>query len=508
MAERSGNRRRRWVVASGRRPRGRRARRGRLDRHRRSHAEPQRRSGAHRGDTAHLAGLRHQVAVTRFAEAVTKSKRDVVAGLDRLDDEPARRRPTGRWPTRTCTPTCKASASTRCRPAWAASRTRSARSRRRTMRRPPRTSRPSRAPCTQLAGGSQHRPGLPLRLPRPLRHPRRPDLLRLRHQLGGREHSDHRLRPTSRMDGGRQRPPESPRLGHARLHLGPAVAMIGASFLLYYAVDVARHGQGVHLRGHGQPAPGPFTDRRRRPWSARSRSAGRSTRRRSSTPTERPYLVWKSGGPGSSKPLVAATGPVRHVVRRRDQPDLAAGAGPALGGRRPSRPRTWSPTGGHYYLFFSGNDWNSANYAVGVATCTGPIGPVQRRRPVRSSPADRAWRGRVVSRSSPMRPATSGSRSTPGFPVRWGSPTAATSTSAGSRSRCVPSGADGGDSARASKIQLARSAAGRQRFRPPGDSRCVQGGAQRRELVRSGRASAARRLGRAASGRSATSPAP
>ena len=26
-------------------------------------------------------------------------------------------------------------------------------------------------------------------------------------------------------------------------------------------------------------------------------------------------------------------------------------------------------------MFFSGNDWNSANYAVGVATCAGPLGP-------------------------------------------------------------------------------------------------------------------------------------
>ena len=32
-------------------------------------------------------------------------------------------------------------------------------------------------------------------------------------------------------------------------------------------------------------------------------------------------------------------------------------------------------TGGHYYLFFSGNDWDSANYAVGVAICIGPLGP-------------------------------------------------------------------------------------------------------------------------------------
>ena len=32
-------------------------------------------------------------------------------------------------------------------------------------------------------------------------------------------------------------------------------------------------------------------------------------------------------------------------------------------------------SGGRYFLFYSGNSWNSANYAVGVATCTGPLGP-------------------------------------------------------------------------------------------------------------------------------------
>jgi hypothetical protein len=32
-------------------------------------------------------------------------------------------------------------------------------------------------------------------------------------------------------------------------------------------------------------------------------------------------------------------------------------------------------TSGRYYLFFSGNDWDSANYAVGVAACSGPLGP-------------------------------------------------------------------------------------------------------------------------------------
>jgi hypothetical protein len=32
-------------------------------------------------------------------------------------------------------------------------------------------------------------------------------------------------------------------------------------------------------------------------------------------------------------------------------------------------------SGGHCFLFFSGNNWGSASYAVGVVTCAGPLGP-------------------------------------------------------------------------------------------------------------------------------------
>ena len=30
---------------------------------------------------------------------------------------------------------------------------------------------------------------------------------------------------------------------------------------------------------------------------------------------------------------------------------------------------------GRYLLFYSGNNWGTANYAVGVATCATPLGP-------------------------------------------------------------------------------------------------------------------------------------
>jgi beta-xylosidase len=30
---------------------------------------------------------------------------------------------------------------------------------------------------------------------------------------------------------------------------------------------------------------------------------------------------------------------------------------------------------GRYLLFYSGNNWDTADYAVGVAVCSGPLGP-------------------------------------------------------------------------------------------------------------------------------------
>ncbi len=87
-----------------------------------------------------------------------------------------------------------------------------------------------------------------------------------------------------------------------------------------------------------------------------------------------PYLVWKSGGPGSSTiwseqlspsgtAFVTGANPTALLV-----PDQAWESGTV-------EAPDLVTAGGHYYLFYSGNDWNTAKYAVGVATCTGPLGP-------------------------------------------------------------------------------------------------------------------------------------
>jgi hypothetical protein len=154
----------------------------------------------------------------------------------------------------------------------------------------------------------------------------------------------------------------------------PSVAMIGGTFVLYYAANVAGTAdECISVATASQPQ-GPFHDMSTAPLECQ-KSLGGSIDPSSFIDTNgSQYLVWKSGGPGSSRiwsqPLVPsgttfvpATNPTSLLVP--DQPwEAGTVEAPDL-----------ITTGGHYYLFYSGNNWNSSNYAVGVATCTGPLGP-------------------------------------------------------------------------------------------------------------------------------------
>jgi hypothetical protein len=154
----------------------------------------------------------------------------------------------------------------------------------------------------------------------------------------------------------------------------PSVAMIGGTFVLYYAANVAGTAdECISVATASQPQ-GPFHDTSTAPLACQ-RSLGGSIDPASFIDTDgTQYLVWKSGGPSTSKiwsqPLVPSgtsfvpgSNPTSLLVP--DQPwEAGTVEAPDL-----------VTTGGGYYLFYSGNDWNGGNYAVGVATCRGPLGP-------------------------------------------------------------------------------------------------------------------------------------
>jgi beta-xylosidase len=43
-------------------------------------------------------------------------------------------------------------------------------------------------------------------------------------------------------------------------------------------------------------------------------------------------------------------------------------------------PTMLAATDGRFYLFYSGNDWETANYAISYAVCTSPLGPCVKPR--------------------------------------------------------------------------------------------------------------------------------
>jgi hypothetical protein len=154
----------------------------------------------------------------------------------------------------------------------------------------------------------------------------------------------------------------------------PAVAQIGGTFVLYYAADLSGSGtECISVATATQPQ-GPYLDKTTAPLECQRALGGSIDPSSFLDATGTPYLLWKSGGPGHSK----------IWSEQLDAAGTAFAAGAtATGLLVPVHP--WEAgtveapdlvdANGHYFLFFSGNDWNSADYAIGVAVCTGPLGP-------------------------------------------------------------------------------------------------------------------------------------
>lgn len=167
--------------------------------------------------------------------------------------------------------------------------------------------------------------------------------------------------------------PSLPGWAKANLTWAPSVTLRNGSYLMYYTAEFAPGTQCISVATAGSPQ-GPFTDNSVLPLECQQSLGGSIDPSAFTDANGVPYLVWKSGGPGSSKIWsqqlnAAGTG-------------FAAGSNPTqlLAPDQPWEGGTVEApdlvlVNGHYFLFFSGNDWNSANYAVGVAGCTGPLGP-------------------------------------------------------------------------------------------------------------------------------------
>ena len=162
------------------------------------------------------------------------------------------------------------------------------------------------------------------------------------------------------------RPPTSP--GR------PAVAILNGHFDLYYAVDVAgTTNECISVATSAAPG-GPFVDKSTGPLECQKSLGGSIDPSVFVSPARTPYLVWKSGGPGSSAIWSQQLDPSGTTFATGTNPAHLLTPGQPWEAGTVEAPDLVA-SGGHTYLFFSGSDWNGADYGVGVATCTGPAGP-------------------------------------------------------------------------------------------------------------------------------------
>jgi hypothetical protein len=168
--------------------------------------------------------------------------------------------------------------------------------------------------------------------------------------------------------------PSLPRWAAPNYTWAPSVAQIGGKFLLYYAADLAGSGtECISVATAAQPQ-GPYIDQTSGPLECQRALGGSIDPSSFVDSNGTPYLLWKSGGPGNSK-----------IWSEQLKPTGTAFAAGAIATGLLVPVRSWESgtveapdlveAKGHYFLFFSGNDWKSANYAIGVAVCAGPLGP-------------------------------------------------------------------------------------------------------------------------------------
>jgi hypothetical protein len=171
--------------------------------------------------------------------------------------------------------------------------------------------------------------------------------------------------------------PSLPAWAHPDATWAPGVAVIGGNVLLYYAAEVAGPGGGeecVSVASATQPT-GPFIDSSTAPLVCQASLGGSLDPSPFVDTNGDLYLLWKSGSGGSSDKIWAEQLNANGLAFTANTSPVAL-----LGPNQPweggvAEAPDLVVAGGRYFLFYSGNDWSSPYYAVGVATCSGPLGP-------------------------------------------------------------------------------------------------------------------------------------
>ncbi|HWW43626.1 MAG TPA: glycoside hydrolase family 43 protein [Acidimicrobiia bacterium] len=147
----------------------------------------------------------------------------------------------------------------------------------------------------------------------------------------------------------------------------PSVLPRGSTYVLYYTTrDVAAGEQCISSAAATDPA-GPFVDSSAGPLICPP--GGAIDPSPYADPSGQAYLVWKQDpstimGQALSADGRSLAGSPAALLHASQPWEGGIVEGPSL-----------VAAGGRVYLFYSGNQWQGANYAIGYAVCQSPLGP-------------------------------------------------------------------------------------------------------------------------------------
>ncbi|MCU1456183.1 MAG: glycoside hydrolase, family 43 [Actinomycetia bacterium] len=151
----------------------------------------------------------------------------------------------------------------------------------------------------------------------------------------------------------------------------PAVLPRPGGYVAYYTVRNAASGQQCVSRAFSTRPDGPFTDTSTGPLVCQSTSGGTIDPSPFVDKDGRPYLLFKSDGVPAriwSQPLTPdglnTLGVPTQLIKADQVWEKGVVEGPSM-----------VIHNGKYYLFYSGNDWKTRNYAIGYAVCASITGP-------------------------------------------------------------------------------------------------------------------------------------
>jgi hypothetical protein len=179
----------------------------------------------------------------------------------------------------------------------------------------------------------------------------------------------------------------------------PGVERFGDTYVAFYAVRtrVSPPRYCISLATSSSPE-GPFVDRSSGPLVCDADPAGSIDPDPFIDPvTGTPYLIWKSEGVVGSMPT--------RIWSRQLSPSGTSFAAGSTTTELLRTSQSWEGnvienpsmirSGGQLYLFYSGNEWASGDYATSYATCRAPTGPCTkaRTRPLLASSGDKLGPG-------------------------------------------------------------------------------------------------------------------